>query len=895
MSMFKRYRKVFAAVVLSGNGAVFAADVEVAAAGDAGPDRNTVVASTGSDASVVADAGGDALQEVVVSAANRMEAVRDVPTSISVVTGDELQRFGAVDITDALKRLSNIAFDYGNPRTGNLTMRGITSGSSDIIDPSVGMMVDGVSYAYTPLITGMDFFDLDSINVTKGPQGTQGGKNSSIGQIEVTTKQPTFTPEADAYLTLGNFNTVRAEGAVGGPVIDDLLAFRVAFFRDEENGAYWNAYNQLGGRSSYDNTDRTIGRAQLLFTPSADFSARISVEIQPNGAEYLNGLTIKEPTPNFYANGAPVNQALQPLGLLSRSWFTLEPNYSPAHYLTNPVDDDNNGAIITGTRSYTAQLNWILGGQTLTSLTGYKDAYFSAANDEGTPFNITDDGGYITYYHQISEELKLSSATGGLLDYVAGLYFIKTHDNSFSRTEYGSDAGAWYASVAQYKTLDANASGQLLLTNSLDRLYKGTEIDAENSSTAGFAHLNWHLSQPLTLTTGLRLTDEDRKSSQSITVPDSGFGTNLSPVGINNQLLGGFATNATTGALLGTNSAAQLSEADALAHQYFGATVTGVPGAAYDSLSAGQQAQVAAAKGLRLAQLGTLYGTARAQPYKGTLPTSDVSLSYKFDPQVTSYLTWQHGSKAGVSQINGATPRGGISVLVPPETSNAFELGTKSALLRETLIVNADVFLDNIHDFEQTVYYFDPVATALLNNGTLQYTSGVGSVPKVQTKGLELDAAYTGIRYTTLRLAGAYTDAVYKDFPNLAQPAEDANLAVKFRNVTGDTLPFASKVTFNLGADYRVPVFASKELHASANYNYTGRYNSDTSLSAYAWVPAYSLVDLSVGIGRRDQLFDVSLQVKNLFNANYYPLQTWNSLTPGFPRWYGISFASRFL
>lgn len=828
------------------------------------------------------------LQEVVVSAANQMEAVHDVPTSISVVTGAELARIGAVDITDALKRLSNVSFDYGNPRTGYLTMRGITVASSDTIDPSIGMRVDGISYAYTPLITGANFFDLDELDVRRGPQGTEGGKNTSIGEIEVTSRAPGFTPEASASLTLGNFNTVRAQATAGGPVIDDVLAFRISAFRDEENGQYWNNYRQLAGRSSYDNTDRTEGRAQLLFTPSADFDARFIVDIQPNGAEYINGLTVKEPTPNFYANGKPVNQALQPIGLLSRSWFTQEANYTPAAYFADPVDADNNGAIITGTNAYTALLTWRFAGQTLESITGYKSAYFSAANDEGTPFNITSDGGYIVYYHQISQELRLSASDGRIADYVTGLYFLKTHDNSFTRTEYGSDAGAWYSSVAQYKTLDVNGDGQQLMSNSLNRLYKGTEEDAENSSLAAYGHVNWHLTDPLTLATGVRLTYEDRQLDQSITAPDYGFGAALNPVAINNQRLGGFASNPTTGALLASNTPAQVALANALAGQYFGAP-------AYGALSAAQLLQVAAAKSVRLAQLGTLYGTAVAQPYKGTLPTAVASLSYKFTPELSSYLTWQHGAKAGVAQINGATPAGGISVLVQPERSNSYELGTKAALLERTLIVNADVFLDNIDDFQQSVYYFDPVATALLHNGTLQYTSGVGSVPQVQTKGIELDADYTGVKYTELRFAGAYTDAVYKDFPDLGQPAEDANLVTKFRNVTGDTLPFASKLTFNVSADVRVPVFGSKVFHGSVNYHFVGGYNSDISLSAYAWVPSYSLVDLALGLARVDDRFELSLQAKNVFNTSYDPLRTWNSFTPGFPRWYGVVFSSRFL
>ncbi len=890
-----------AADATSSAAATAATDAASSAAASASPSTATDPASSDAAPSQVADAsdpdgGGTALQEVKVSASaiksqltqTDMVALHDIPTSISVVSGAELEQTGAVDITDVLQRIGNASFDFGNPRTGSLTMRGITTGTSDIIDPSVGAMVDGVSYAYNPLITGLPFFDINNVNVTRGPQGTEGGKNSSIGEIEVTSNLPSFTPEADASLAFGNYDTVRAEADAAGGLIDDLLAFRVSFFRDEENGAYLNAFDELAGRASYDSIDVTAGRAQLLFTPFSGFSARIIVQIQPNGSEYINGLTFKLPTPDFYANGAPVNQALQPVGLLSRSWFTQESSYSYADYLAYPVDDDNNGAIITGLQGYTSLLQWNLGKATLSSVTGYVDSYFSAANDEGTPFDITDDGGYITYYHQVSEEVRLASEIADFADYVTGIYYLETSDNSHSRTRYGSDAGAWYTSVAQYTTLDSDAAGELLMQDSLDRLYEGTLTLATDRSAAWYGHVNWHLTDPLTLTTGLRLTREDRYTVQSDGAADYGYGAALNPVSINNLQLGGFASNATTGALLAGNTTAQLNLADAVASEYFGVAPTGVPGAAYESLTGAEQAQVAAAKAVRLAQLGVQYAATAAQPYKGTLPTGDVSLSYKVDPSETAYLTWEHGAKAGVSQITGATVNGGISILVPAETSNSYELGSRSSLAGGTVVVNGDLFLDRIHDFQQTVYFFNPVTTALLNNGTLQYSEGVGSVPRAETKGLEVDAAYNGIKNFSFKLSGAYTDAYYTDFPNAAQPAEDANQKVAFRNVTGFTLPFASKLSFDLAGTYQVPVLGDKVFHATANYHYTGGYNSDTNLSAYAWVPGYGITDLTVGIARSDQRIDVSVQVKNLLNTDYAPLRTWNSVTPGIPRWYGI-------
>ena len=173
--------------------------------------------------------------------------------------------------------------------------------------------------------------------------------------------------------------------------------------------------------------------------------------------------------------------------------------------------------------------------------------------------------------------------------------------------------------------------------------------------------------------------------------------------------------------------------------------------------------------------------------------------------------------------------------------------------------------------------------------------------------GLEIDGVYGGIAHTTLRFSGAYNKAIYKDFPNAAQPVENGDLTSKvttgpaqfqhaaqpYRSVSGQTLAGAPRFTFNIGADYNHPVGADKAAHVSANLAYSTRYNTDVSLSKYAVVGAQALVDLSVGAGKRDKSFDVSLIVKNLFQNQTPQSRTWNSVTPATPRTYGIQFTGK--
>jgi iron complex outermembrane recepter protein len=866
-----------------------------AAAADPSAAPGTTGDSPSSSSAADAGAGDTGLAEVTVSGSRlgsqkQLETQHDVPQAVSIISGADLASLDQVSITDILRRLANIQFDFGNPRTGGIALRGVNASTQagDNIDPSVLVNVDGVSYVYAPLANGSDYFDIDSVSATRGPQGTQGGYNSSLGTLEITTRKPSFTDEADGSLTYGKNNSLLAEAAWGGPIVDDWLAYRVAFERNYQDGEYENSFAELFGRSSYVNTDRTQGRVELLATPSSDFYALLIADYQPKGNEYLNGLTFHLPTPDFYADGQPVNQANQPVGKLSRSWFASEGSYTFADYLADPVDDDNNGAITTGTGGVGLTLDWKLPVGDLKAISAYRYHYFSAANDEGTPFDITDDGGYIVNYHQFTQEIRLNSNPGGPLDWVTGLYYLDNYDDNISRTRYGSDAGAWDASAVQYAILDANVDGQLLMEDSQDRVYRGTEQLDTTEAAAWFGHATWHITDPLALALGLRVTHQDRTIVQSGDLLDQGYGAALDPVAITDVDLGGFNSNPVTGALLPGNTAAQLALANGVAQQYFG-----VP--TYAGLTSAALAEVATAKSLRASALGALYPPSTGLPYETWLPDGDVSLSYKINDEVMPYFTYQRGVKSGATQINSVTNIGGQSYLLEPETSNSFELGVNNKLLQDTLILNADVYLDNVYNFQQSVYFYDAVATQLANTGVPVYVSGNGNVPWVQLKGVELEGIYSAIPDTVLRISGAYNDAIYKDYPFAAQPAEDGNITnPPYTNLSGKTLPNAPKIRLDADAGFRVPFGNNKEFHADIDYYYQSRFNSDPSLSEYAWVGEYGLVNASAGLSLRNGKFDVSLVAKNLLNKDYIESRTWNSWTPGFPSWYGIRIASRF-
>ncbi|RIX46275.1 MAG: TonB-dependent receptor [Rhodocyclales bacterium GT-UBC] len=823
------------------------------------------------------------LDTIVVRRKTPLETLKEVPQSVSLVSGEELDRLGANNITEVLRRVGNVNFNYGNPRTGSLTMRGITTGSSDQIDPTIGTMLDGVSLAYTPLVNGYVFTDIDSVEVTRGPQGTQGGKGSNIGRIAFKTKAPSFTPETEISQTLGDWDTLKTTAVTGGPVVDGLLAWRGTFLREQGNGPWKNQFPDTQGRGTYQNVDRTFGRVQFLLTPGYDLTAKLSVEFQPKGSEYVNGLSIRHPEPSTFSDGVarPTAAVDTTYKKYLRSWFNQDPTVwnTARDYFRYPVNVDNNGAIMTGSKGVTLNLDWQVAGHTLQSITGYRNHWFSATNDEGTPYDVTKSGGYITDYNQISQEIRLQSKKNELVDYVTGLYYLKTDNDSLTRTRYGNDAGAFNASDALYSSLGTTATGQALLKDSLNLAYKGTQTYVKNESKALYGQADWHMSEPLTLTTGYRVGYEERATQQGVLLLDPGVGSDF------NAAFG----KGTTSSALTLNTAA----ADRLAARYFGS------GSTWSGLSAANQTLLKNAALVRngVLQLNSAYAVKDAPTWKGTVNGWNLSLTDKLSEELSLYGTLQYGEKGGMAQIAS----NGSSSLVKKERTNGYEAGLRSSLLNRSLTVNAGVFLNDIKDFQTTVNLPDPVATAayLASNPTVsaadgqQFQSVVGNLPSVRVKGIEVDAAYSGIRNLTLRLAAAYNDARYGEDTWVAKPNEVDSTASNFQkyyNAKGAVLNNAPKFTAKIGADYRLPVLDNKLFHASANYSYTSSYN--TSASSYDVVKAYGLLDLGIGIGRQDGLFDVNLIAKNALDTKYH-VEGWNGYTPNLPRWFGVVFSTR--
>ncbi|MBQ1541578.1 MAG: TonB-dependent receptor [Caulobacteraceae bacterium] len=461
--------------VLAGAGAAalgWAAVPAMAAEGPTAPATDAAVAAA-------------ALDEVVVVARKREEKLQDVPISVSAVSGRTLSVERLDRVADYSAKIANFNALQQNTRVSTLTIRGVGgNANSDGSEAGVGLIVDNVFFTH-PGFSWLDFVDLDHVELVRGPQGTLLGKNTTLGALVVTTKRPSFTPEATLSATLANHDRYQLRANVSGPLVGDSLAGRLTLYGDTGGGWITNRHD---GEKYLDNR-RWAVRGQLLFQ-RGDFTDRLIAEYYDTH-EY-NNFYPAAGDPLTYINGAPRNGWARKL----QTAFGYTPSYDVRHN----ADMDTQERLKSRTTGLSNQADLKIDDFTLTSVTAWRRLYFRPYNDsDGTPYPLFR-GGYDVDVDQYSQEFRLTSPTGGRFDYQTGLYLLKQEVSSNYRTLLFSDATAFFLSPALPSAV-----------------LNGVEADqfgrAEVWSAAVFGQGTWRFTDKASLTVGLRYTDERRKAS----------------------------------------------------------------------------------------------------------------------------------------------------------------------------------------------------------------------------------------------------------------------------------------------------------------------------------------------------------------------------------------------
>ena len=215
-----------------------------------------------------------AVEEVIVTATKTERTLQEVPVAVSVVNADTIEKANVIDLLDLKAVVPSLdARQYQSTTNATFFIRGFGNGSNNPgVEPSIAVFVDGV---YRSKIQGQisDLPMLDRIEVLRGPQSTLFGKNASAGVINIVTKKPSFENFGKATFEIGDYNSKVAKIYYTGP-INDSVAYSVSANVNQRDG---QSDNPVTGNKLNDR-DRFGYRAELLFAPAEDFSARLTLD-----------------------------------------------------------------------------------------------------------------------------------------------------------------------------------------------------------------------------------------------------------------------------------------------------------------------------------------------------------------------------------------------------------------------------------------------------------------------------------------------------------------------------------------------------------------------------------------------------------------------------------------
>ena len=445
--------------------------------------------------------GGD----IVVTARRRAETIQTVPIAMSVIGGTALAETGAYNVSRLTQLQPTLQFYSTNPRNSAANIRGLGAPfglTNDGIEQGVGIYVDQVYYSRIASAT-FDFTDTERIEVLRGPQGTLYGKNTTAGAINITTRKPSFTPEARIELTTGNYQFVQAKASVSGPLIPDTLAIRLSASVTERDGTI---HNVVTGKDLNAQDNKSV-RGQLYWKPTDTLDLALSGDY---GQQNPNCCV------QYYARTGTTQRPLnRQYAALAAAQGYVVPSTNAFDRVTD-VDTPLRAKQELGGVSLLGNLD--LGASTITSVSAWRFWNWDPSNDRdfiGLP--ITTVSANPSQQTQYSQELRIASNGKHTLDYVLGaFYFYQTIDTQGLQVQ-GPAASAFLLNPT-------SAGGRNPAT--LNGLTARNTIGFKNTSAALFGKLTWNVSDRFQIAPGLRL-NYDKKKGDYVSVVTNGTGTAL--------------------------------------------------------------------------------------------------------------------------------------------------------------------------------------------------------------------------------------------------------------------------------------------------------------------------------------------------------------------------------
>lgn len=435
----------------------------------------------------------NAIEEVIVTATKRSESVQDIGLSISAFSGDEMQKSAIVNSTEVFNKVPNLEFQLNGTSTGaNIFLRGMgTSGPAFNQLSGVGVYADEVSLN-SPIVNIAQLYDLERVEVLRGPQNTLYGRNTTGGAMNLVSRKPEIGGDANGYAsaTYGRFGYTGLEGAFGAP-FGETSAFRGAI-QYQKNDGYSD--NRTTGKTDA-MTDKFAARAMALFRPSDALEILLRVHGEKvDGTNLMwKNIGLRDPADPT----APDTDTSTIVGFSCPNTIRLGGNCVDATGFRDTADNTENFANLVDpiekVDSYGASvhLTWDTDQFSLTSITAYETNEFQRQEDsDASPtsvFHFNQD----SEADQVSQEFRLASPDGQSFRWIAGAF------------------GFWEDTRGD--TGPIQTVGAMAMVNM-------TRLDMESTVYSVYGEIENDFSDRLTGIVGLRYTKDERTGrNQTIT------------------------------------------------------------------------------------------------------------------------------------------------------------------------------------------------------------------------------------------------------------------------------------------------------------------------------------------------------------------------------------------
>ncbi|AUW58945.1 TonB-dependent receptor [Sphingobium sp. SCG-1] len=356
----------------------------------------------------------DGIKDIVVTARRRDETLQQTPIAITAIATAQLENKATLNIGDLQGAAPNVLITNQNSgaSAANVSIRGLTFADVEkSFDPTVAVVVDGI-FIGTSTGQFFDFFDIEQIEILRGPQGTLFGRNTIGGVINIRRTRPTGEFGAKLEASYGKFDTIAGRAVVNASIVPDVLAAKAFYFHNQSDGYYRNG---ITGKRVGESNNENYG-VSFLLTPGAGFEALLTLERQQQRFD-------------------PVNSNITQTGEL---FCGLEP--------ANQCNRNNRGDLYTvfndpavsdyDAKAVTLEMTADVGPFVITSVTGFRKSDEAQTQD----FDASSSDLYyvnrLQNFRQFSHELRFAGKFSDSFDYVVGGYFYDHVYNASQDTRF---------------------------------------------------------------------------------------------------------------------------------------------------------------------------------------------------------------------------------------------------------------------------------------------------------------------------------------------------------------------------------------------------------------------------------------------------------------------------